>query len=264
MSTILIVEDDEKITQVLKIRLKAAGFEVLTASDGVEGLKLARASRPDLMILDMYLSVGSGASVAYRIKEAGFDIPFIFLTASKEEGLRQKAFSLGAAAFFEKPYDFKELRAAIERTLKQKQSVATAPAPVKAPAVENAGKKVLIIEDDRKTALALAHRIRSAGYEATLAYDALTGVNTAVKLRPDLVLLDISMPGGNGFSVAERIQNLVPRLTPIIFLTASRQPGFRKKAGELGAAGYFEKPYDAQELLTTVKQVLEASPNLSA
>ena len=262
MSTILIVEDDEKITQVLKIRLKAAGFEVLTASDGVEGLKLARASRPDLMILDMYLSVGSGASVAYRIKEAGFDIPFIFLTASKEEGLRQKAFSLGAAAFFEKPYEFKELRAAIERTLKQKHAAPAVPAS--APVVEHAAKKVLIIEDDRKTALALAHRIRSAGYEATLAYDALTGVNTAVKLRPDLVLLDISMPGGNGFSVAERIQNLVPTLTPIIFLTASRQPEFRKKAGELGAAGYFEKPYDAQELLTTVKQVLDASPNLSA
>jgi len=264
MNTILIVEDDEKIAKVLKIRLKAAGYSVLTASNGVEGLKLARAERPELMILDMYMPEGSGAALAYRMKESGFDIPFIFLTASKEEGLRQKAFSLGAAGFHEKPYEFGELLGAIERILKHPTAQTPIQAPAKPPAVESGRKTVLIIEDDRKTALALAHRIRSAGYEATLAYDALTGVTTAVKLRPDLVLLDISMPGGNGFAVAERIQNLVPTLTPIIFLTAGRQAGYREKAAELGAAGYFEKPYDAQELLAAVKQALSSSPEPSA
>ena len=117
-------------------------------------------------------------------------------------------------------------------------------------------KRILIIEDDRKIALALALRLRSNGYEATVAYDALSGVTTAVKLKPDLVLLDVSIPAGNGFSVAERIQALVPTLTPIIFLTASKRSEIRRLAMEAGAAAFFEKPYDAQELLNTIHQTL--------
>ena len=117
-------------------------------------------------------------------------------------------------------------------------------------------KTILIIEDDKKIAMALAVRLRAAGYEAAMAHDALTGLNTTIKIKPNLVLLDISMPAGNGFVVAERIQSLVPTLTPIIFLTASRQPGLRERAQALGAAGFFEKPFDAEELLAAIGHAL--------
>lgn len=117
-------------------------------------------------------------------------------------------------------------------------------------------KNILIIEDDRAIAMALAIRMKGAGYEASMAYDALAGVVMCKKILPDLVLLDISMPAGNGFLVAERIQMQVPRLTPIIFLTASKQRGFREKAEELGAVAYFEKPYKAQDLMQAVQGVL--------
>ena len=123
-------------------------------------------------------------------------------------------------------------------------------------------KKILIIEDDRNIAVALGLRMKQAGYETTLAYDALTGVNTAVKLRPDLVLLDIAMPAGNGFSVAERIQALLPVPTPIIFLTASKQPGLLAKAEELGAVGFFEKPYRSEDLLRATRRALGDSSDL--
>ena len=119
-------------------------------------------------------------------------------------------------------------------------------------------KKILVIEDDQKIALALATRLKSAGYDAGLAYDVLTGVTAAIKQRPDLVLMDISMPGGDGFIAAKRIQTLVPSLTPIIFLTASKQAGLREKAAEFGAAGYFEKPYDADELLAAIQHAVGA------
>ena len=119
-------------------------------------------------------------------------------------------------------------------------------------------KQILIIEDDHKIALALALRLKAAGYKTTVAYDALTGLNTAVKLCPHLVLLDISMPAGNGFEVAQRMQSSMPSPAPIIFLTASKQPGFRERALELGAAGYFEKPYEAEDLLAAVRQKIGA------
>ena len=116
-------------------------------------------------------------------------------------------------------------------------------------------KRILIIEDDRKIAMALALRLKSAGHESTAAYDALTGVNAAVKNPPDLVLLDIGLPGGDGFTVAEKIQSLVRTPIPMIFITASKQPGFRQRANELGAAGYFEKPYEAKDLLAAIQDV---------
>lgn len=117
-------------------------------------------------------------------------------------------------------------------------------------------KKILIIEDDSKIAMALAVRLKSIGYEASIASDALTGLSTALKLKPDLLVLDISMPAGNGFSVAEKIQRLIPTFTPMIFLTASKQASFRVRAKELGAVGFFEKPYEAGELLSTIRETI--------
>jgi len=117
-------------------------------------------------------------------------------------------------------------------------------------------KKILIIEDDQKIAMALALRLKAAGYGTTTAYDALTGLKAAINNPPALVLLDISMPAGDGFSVAERIQTLIPTPTPIIFLTASKKPDFREKAKKLGAAGYFEKPYEAEELFGAIREAL--------
>jgi len=104
--------------------------------------------------------------------------------------------------------------------------------------------------------MALAVRLQSAGYRAVVAEDALSGVSTAIRISPDLVLLDISVPAGNGFAVAERLKTALPNPVPLIFLTASKQPGFRERARELGAAGYFEKPYEAAELLAAVRQAI--------
>ena len=120
-------------------------------------------------------------------------------------------------------------------------------------------KKILIVEDDETIAKALALRLKSAGYEVTVAFDALTGVAAAREIQPDLALLDISVPAGNGFTVAEKIRELVVTATPIIFLTASKQPGLRYEAQNLGAA-FFEKPYDADELLAAIRYAFAEQP----
>jgi DNA-binding response OmpR family regulator len=122
--------------------------------------------------------------------------------------------------------------------------------------------KILVVEDDKNIALALTVRLKAAGYDVMTAPDAVLAVSMALKHRPDLVVLDILMPGGNGFLVAERIHDLEAMLgVPCIFITASRQPGLRDQARRLGAAGFFEKPYDAGELLATIRETLDALVN---
>jgi two-component system alkaline phosphatase synthesis response regulator PhoP len=122
MKKILIVEDDMKIANALEIRLQAAGYEALRAPDGFRGLQLAVRERPDLIIMDIWMPVGIGFSVAQRMQELGLsEIPIIFITASKLKGLRETVEKLGAAAFFEKPYDPAELMAAISRATQGKE-----------------------------------------------------------------------------------------------------------------------------------------------
>ena len=117
--------------------------------------------------------------------------------------------------------------------------------------------RILIVEDDKNIAMALALRLQSQGYQIKVAYDAVTGLSETRRFKPDLVLLDISMPGGNGLMLAERIRGLSPMATtPIIFLTASKAPEFRTRATALGAADFFEKPYEAEELLASIRRAL--------
>jgi len=105
-------------------------------------------------------------------------------------------------------------------------------------------KKILIVEDDKKIAMALTIRLKAAGYAVQAAYDASLAMMQARAHEPDLVLLDISMPGGNGFIVAERLRNTVATASvSIIFLTASKQPGLRQKALDLGAVGRGRGPH---------------------
>src|SRR3954464_5553618 len=97
MKKILLMEDDTKIAAALAIRLHAAGYDVMTAPDGWQGLQLAVTERPDLLLMDIWMPVGLGFSVAERLKEVGLgDIPIIFITASKLKGLKEAARETGA------------------------------------------------------------------------------------------------------------------------------------------------------------------------
>ena len=121
--------------------------------------------------------------------------------------------------------------------------------------------KILIVEDDKKIAMSLSVRLRAEGHETVVAHDAILALTVAMRERPDLAILDISMPGGNGIQVAERMQNNNNLAgTPMIFITASRHEGIREEAEATGAIGFFEKPYDIVELMSCVNQGLGLEP----
>lgn len=128
MKRILIVEDDARIATALGVRLEAAGYAVLMAPDGFRGLQLALTWRPHLIIMDIWMPVGIGFSVAQRLQGLGVnDIPIIFITASKLKGLRETVAGLGAVAFFEKPYDPKELLRTVALELAKREPVVCSP-----------------------------------------------------------------------------------------------------------------------------------------
>ena len=122
----------------------------------------------------------------------------------------------------------------------------------------NRKKKILIVDDERDIVKAVMIRLQGAGYEVVTAFDGAQGVFMAHKEKPDLIILDIRMPAGNGFSVAQRLKRSMHTFTiPVIFLTGSPEKNAEKKAMALGARFYIKKPYDPEELLDAVKRALE-------
>ena len=114
-------------------------------------------------------------------------------------------------------------------------------------------KKVLIVEDDQKIAMALVIRLKANGYDASIARDALAGASQARSFNPDLILLDISIPGGDGFQLAEAFHHMPEtKETPVIFITASKNAQLLQKVVALGAIGLFEKPFDSEKLLCSI------------
>jgi len=118
-------------------------------------------------------------------------------------------------------------------------------------------KKILVVEDDLDIAEALSLRLEAAGYDVIKAHDVILGTMAAVNAKPDLAILDVSMPGGNGLMLAERIkENAEIADMPFLFITASKRPEIREQAIALGAVGFIEKPYDASQLMDLVESTL--------
>lgn len=123
-------------------------------------------------------------------------------------------------------------------------------------------KKILIVDDERDIVKALTIRLQSSGYNTVVAFDGAQGVFMAHKERPHLIILDIRMPAGDGFSVAEKLKE-AKRMSriPIIFVTGSPERNAEERARELGARYFIKKPYDPEELLDAVRRALEGKPS---
>jgi DNA-binding response OmpR family regulator len=119
MSKILIVEDEPAILRGLQDNLRLEGFEVLTASDGESGYKLAVEAKPDLMILDLMLPRMSGYEVCRKLRTEGVNTPILILTARSEETDRVLGLDLGADDYVTKPFSIRELLARVRALLRR-------------------------------------------------------------------------------------------------------------------------------------------------
>jgi two-component system phosphate regulon response regulator PhoB len=134
MATILVVEDEPDAAEMLAFNLRNAGYEVSLVEDGGKGLKVAKTTRPDLILLDYMLPTMSGPEVcrALRGDPATQDVPVIMLTARAEVTDRVKGFECGADDYVTKPYSMRELMLRVQSILKRRQPVATAGQQLKA------------------------------------------------------------------------------------------------------------------------------------
>ncbi len=120
--------------------------------------------------------------------------------------------------------------------------------------------KILIIDDDNDMRRALHIRLRAHGYDTVFAGDGLAAMKSAIKESPDLILLDLGLPAGDGFVVMERLQkNTKLSCVPVIVLTARECRGNKEKALAAGCFAFFQKPADNGELMSAIEKALKES-----
>jgi len=117
---ILVVDDEPEIVKTVGLRLKASGYEVLTAGDGIQATSIAMHDHPDVIILDIGMPAGDGHLVAKRLRDSVKSmIPIIFLTAHTSKEDYEKAFEEGVAKYITKPFRPEELLAAVEELMER-------------------------------------------------------------------------------------------------------------------------------------------------
>lgn len=248
---ILVIEDDADIRRGLCVRLQAHGYATEMAADAITGQSLALRTKPALILLDLGLPGGDGLALLKRLNGLATtsSIPVIVLTGRDPQVHEVASRQLGAVGFFQKPPEMDNLIAAIQEQIGDPKLAAPTP---------SGRPKILIVEDDADTRMGLMVRLRKVGYDTAFAGDAGTAVTLAQKERPNLVLLDLGLPAGDGFVVLERLQNIPAlRTTPVIVLSARDPEVNRPRALGAGARAYFHKPADIPELLESIRKQLE-------
>jgi DNA-binding response OmpR family regulator len=154
-ATVLLVEDERKLRELVRSYLERGGFVVLSAGSGAEALSLARSANPDLVVLDLRLPDIPGETVASELRADG-TTPILMLTAKSSEDDRIRGLELGADDYVAKPFSPRELVLRVQAILRR-----GAQAP-EARGVASYGGGVLIIDEPRRTA-----RVRGAAVDLT-------------------------------------------------------------------------------------------------
>lgn len=116
-------------------------------------------------------------------------------------------------------------------------------------------RKILVVDDDPSILHALSARLTHLGLEVVAKPDAMEALGEAQDHKPDIAIIDINLPGVNGFELARKLDDMCADGSKVkkIFLTASKNPEFKAEAARLEAVGFLEKPYSPNDLLSALE-----------
>jgi adenylate cyclase len=200
---VLIIDDDDTARELLADQLEAEGFSVVTASGGLEGLKLAKQLRPSVITLDVIMPDLDGWSVLAALRQDSelAHIPIIMVTILDQQ---RRAVALGAAGYLTKPIDREQLHKLVDR--------------FRAPGRPT---QVLLVEDDAFQRERMRSWLESQQWVVQEAANGREALDRLQQGKPDLILLDLMMPEMDGFQVVATLQKEAPwRDIPVIVITA--------------------------------------------
>ncbi|WP_426688390.1 response regulator [Rhodanobacter ginsengiterrae] len=261
---VLVVEDDDASRKAIQITLRAHHVQVDEAASAEDALPKIAEVDYDCIVLDLGLPGMSGLELMEHLSAAADAMPPVVVYSGREldpqEHLKLRQYA--DAIVLKGARSSERLLQEVGNFLREIPHPApTAPTEEASP-VALAGRRVLLVDDDMRNLFALSKVLRGWGLQVSMAqdgYKALRALET--EARPDLVLMDIMMPGMDGYATIRAIREQAGfAALPIIAVTAKAMTGDRETCLEMGANDYLSKPIDLDQLAGMVRTWLPAAP----
>jgi PAS domain S-box-containing protein len=236
--SVLVVEDDADIARLIERHLESAGYEVDVAASAEQALQILQWITPDLITLDLQLPGMDGFEFAARLAEnpETRHIPVLALSVLQDE---ERDAAVGILKSLPKPIDRQGLLDTVAEMLTEEDM-----------------RKILVVEDDPDVTRLLQTALARQELDVLSAGDGETGLRMAGQEHPGLILLDLHLPGMDGFAVLRQLKQ-TPAIDeiPVIVMTGSEglNPETRAKALSLGAADFITKPFRLDQLVEEIK-----------
>ncbi len=270
---ILIVDDDPLNVKLMAAKLPMDQYETLRAYNGQEALDKVATDCPDIVLLDIMMPGLDGYAVTRQLKNnpETRDIPVILITALDGTDDKVKGLESGADEFLNKPVNSAELTARIRSFLRLKQyqnqlkTRCQSQKPFPTPAEEEKyiqstfdAPSILLVEDDDKDVRLIQSYLDGEEYKLSIARDGEETLSRVQGEKVDLVLLDILLPGIDGFEVCRRLKDMQhSRDIQIVVITCLRDLESKIRGLELGVDDFLVKPINKYELRTRMKALVK-------
>lgn len=251
--TILVIEDNDLNRKLFCAMLEMGHYKPLAAEDAETGLEILREVRPDLILMDIQLPGMDGLSATRLIKKDPDlqAIPVVALTAYAMPEDEQTALDAGCSGYISKPVDTRTFLDKLVSFLEETKAEDKNEVPF------DHKKKILIVDDDPSNIKLLRAKLSTGHYEINSAINGEDALEKAGANPPDLILLDIMMPGIDGLEVTKRLKNS-PETNdiPVILITALGEENYKEKGLEAGADDFLNKPINTVEIQARVRSLL--------
>lgn len=255
MAKILVIDDETSILKFCHTLLTASSYQVITAATLQQGLFLAGAEKPDLILVDLNMPGESGLSAPQTIYEKYPSAAIAVFSGYITPEIEKTAFKLGVKDVLMKSMSNAELTGRISKILQKGENKSPAETPKKKPSPSEPAPsgsatkldKILIVDDESSIRELLAEFLRNKNFHVFEAASGLEAIEIVKKEKPALMLLDVSMPGLNGIETLRKIREFNKEIG-VVMATANEDENTAKEAAELGSYQYVLKPFDMKYL----------------
>ena len=243
-TTILCVDDEPEVLEMLKEYFGRQGFEVLTATNGVEAFLQVKQWMPRAVVMDLFMPRLGGIGALARIKALDPGIAVILVSGMGNALDLVTEAGLSVDATLAKPLDLTKLSDVLVRV------GVTAPVALAgqgSPSPRPTRARVLVVDDELEMRKMMSEHLRENGYEVIEAADGEEALERMPEYRPNIVLLDLMMAGISGMETLRRVKAMAPE-TCVIIVTAVEDIESAQTALGWGASDYVTKPFTFQYL----------------
>jgi CheY-like chemotaxis protein len=252
---ILVIDDDRMNCHLLHAVLTRHGYEVHTATSGLEGLNLFRQHAPRVTILDLRMPGMDGLTTLKEIRAIDPHAPVIILGGGATEIQENQARALRVTDFVRKGLSLDVLVEGVNRVVQQPARKQEGTGGPSAGAVADTGDTVLVVDDEQLVRDLLVQFLSLRGYRALGVKEGPEAISMVEQSSPDLILLDLMLPGMNGVEVLRRLRDK-HFSGAIIIVTGSYDEELLQDAWSLHPQEVITKPIDLDKLLAMIQLVL--------